>query len=95
MKTKEQILTNDLRGILKRVMQKEIQKLPETLEALEPKERINVVCKLMPYVFPKVEAIITKDGEPFPMANDKFPNDLGFIKLSSDAKTSHFPDPVR
>jgi hypothetical protein len=50
---------------LKPFMQKEIEKLPETLEALEPKERLNVVCKLMPYVFPKVEAVHPKEGEPF------------------------------
>ena len=65
MKTKEQILTNDLRYKLKSIMQKEIEKLPETLEALEPKERINILCKLMPFVFPKVEAVHPKEGEPF------------------------------
>jgi hypothetical protein len=65
MKTKEQILTNDLRETLKTIMQKEIQKLPETLEGLEPKERVNLLCKLMPFVFPKVEAISGNEGEPF------------------------------
>ena len=65
MKTKEKILTNDLRDTLKSIMQKEIDKLPETLEALEPKERLNVLCRLMPYVFPKVETVHPKNGEPF------------------------------
>jgi len=65
MNTKEQVLTMGLRETLKAIMQNEIEKLPETLEALEPKERINVVCKLMPYVFPKVEAVHPKEGEPF------------------------------
>tara|TARA_R110000823_G_scaffold123120_4_gene248648 strand:+ start:736 stop:891 length:156 start_codon:yes stop_codon:yes gene_type:complete len=46
-------------------MQKEIEKLPETLEALDPKERLNIFCKLMPYVFPKVETVHSKEGEPF------------------------------
>jgi hypothetical protein len=64
MKAKEQVLTNDLRETLKAVMQKEIQKLPETLETLEPKERLNILCKLMPFIFPKVEAINSNDGEP-------------------------------
>ncbi len=64
MKTKDQVLTNDLRTILKSIMQTEIEKLPETLEALEPKERINIVCKLMPFVFPKVETISSQEGEP-------------------------------
>ena len=62
MKTKEQVLTNSLRETLKAIMQNEIEKLPETLEALEPKERINVLCKLMPYVFPKVEAVHPERG---------------------------------
>lgn len=66
MKTKEkQILTRGLRESLKTIMQNEIEKLPETLEALEPKERINVVCKLMPFVFPKVQTVHPKEGEPF------------------------------
>tara|TARA_R110000796_G_scaffold54597_1_gene127578 strand:- start:651 stop:857 length:207 start_codon:yes stop_codon:yes gene_type:complete len=65
MKTKEQVLTKGLRETLKNIMQNEIEKLPETLEALEPKERINVLCKLMPYVFPKVETVHPKEGEPF------------------------------
>lgn len=64
MKKKEQILTIGLREALKTIMQKEIEKLPKTLEALEPKERLNVVCKLMPYVFPKVETVHPKEGEP-------------------------------
>lgn len=65
MKTKEQVLIMGLRETLKNIMQNEIEKLPETLEALEPKERINVLCKLMPYVFPKVETVHPKEGEPF------------------------------
>jgi hypothetical protein len=64
MKAKEQVITNDLRETLKVVMQREIQKLPETLETLEPKERLNILCKLMPFIFPKVEAIHPTEGEP-------------------------------
>ncbi|MDD3333420.1 MAG: hypothetical protein PHT65_09805 [Proteiniphilum sp.] len=69
MKTKDQVLTMGLRDTLKAIMQNEIEKLPKTLEALEPKERINVVCKLMPYVFPKVEAVHPKEGEPMQFDN--------------------------
>lgn len=69
MKTKEQILTMGLREALKTIMKNEIEKLPETLEALDPKERLNVVCKLMPYVFPKVETVHSKEGEPLQFEN--------------------------
>jgi hypothetical protein len=65
MKTKDPILTNSLRDTLKEVMQAEIQKLPELLEKLPPSERLNVLCKLMPFVFPKVEAVNSSEGEPF------------------------------
>jgi len=68
-KTKEQVLTNNLRETLKTIMQKEIEKLPETLDALDPKERLNVVLRLMPYVFPKVETVHPTEGEPLQFGN--------------------------
>ena len=64
MKTKEQVKTTDLRLFLKELMQREFEALPELLEQLEPKERINVMCKLMPFVLPKVEAVTHLHGEP-------------------------------
>ena len=39
-KTKEQVLINNLRKTLKTIMQKELEKLLETLEVLDPKEWI-------------------------------------------------------
>lgn len=63
-KDKEQVLTSSLRDSLKEVMEKEIQRLPEYLEALEPKERLNAMCKLMVFVFPKVESVSLNKGEP-------------------------------
>lgn len=64
-KTPDQILTENLRLKLKEIMQKEIERLPETLEALEPRERINVICKLMPFIFPKIESVCMSAGEPW------------------------------
>jgi len=60
-----QIITSDLRNTLKNIIRTEIDRLPETLAAMEPKERLNVLLKLMPYVFPKVEAVSSSSGEPF------------------------------
>ena len=62
---KEQIFTLELRDSLKEIMQREIDNLSKTLEELEPKDRINILCKLMPYVFPKVESVHLKEGEPY------------------------------
>jgi hypothetical protein len=58
-----EVFTTDLRKILKVIIQKEFEQLPETLKKLEPKERLNILCKLMPFVFPKVEAVEPTDGE--------------------------------
>lgn len=62
--TENKLTTRDLRESLKELMQKEIDNLPALLDKMEPKERINVICRLMPFVFPKLEAINAKDGEP-------------------------------
>ena len=63
-KSKEQTLTAELRDTLKTIMQNEIEKLPETLEQIEPKERVNLICKLMPFVFPKLNTVSATEGEP-------------------------------
>lgn len=60
----EKVLTVSLRHTLKAIMQKEVEKIPEYLEGLEPKDRLNVLCKLMPYVFPKVDSVKFNNGEP-------------------------------
>lgn len=57
-------LVGSIRDILKKQMQKELEKLPETLKDLEPVQRLNVMCKLIPYVLPKVEAVHSEKGEP-------------------------------
>jgi len=46
-------LTGNIRDTLKDLMQKELEQLPETLKELDPVKRLNILCKLMPYVLPK------------------------------------------
>ena len=68
METKKgQVITQDLRSKLKAIFETEIEKIAELLETLEPKERLNLLCKIMPFVLPKVESIYHDLGEP-----DKF-----------------------
>jgi hypothetical protein len=54
----------DIRATLKEVFRKEMERLPETLAALDDKDRLNFLCKLMPFVLPKVEAVAATKGEP-------------------------------
>ena len=55
----------DLHGQLKAIMARELEQLPELLEALPPAERIKAVLQLLPYTAPKVETCKTDFGEPF------------------------------
>jgi hypothetical protein len=57
-------LTGNIRSALKALMQKELESLPDTLNALDPVQRLNILCKLIPYVLPKVESVTLTHGEP-------------------------------
>lgn len=61
---KDPIAINDLRKELKEILQDELSQLPETLKKLHSKDRVQIVVKLMPYVFPKVENVSPQKGEP-------------------------------
>lgn len=63
--TNDNLHTNDLRRLLKDIFRREIERLPEYLQSLETKDRVNVLCKMMPYVFPKVESVHFEEGEQF------------------------------
>ena len=57
-------LTGNIRDTLKELMQQELALLPETLSDLDSVQRINVLCKLMPYVLPKTASVKHNFGEP-------------------------------
>lgn len=53
-----------LHGQLKAIMARELERLPELLEALPPQERIKAVLQLLPYTAPKVETCTKDSWEP-------------------------------
>ena len=57
-------LTGNIRDTLKDLMQNELKQLPETLKELDPVQRLNILCKIMPYVLPKTESVKHNFGEP-------------------------------
>ena len=60
------LLTREMRGILKGIIAKELILIPENLNKIvDPEKRIELILKLLPYVLPKVEPIKMKEGEPF------------------------------
>ena len=57
-------LTKELRSVLKEVIYNELENIEERLDELEPKQRLELVVKLMPYVFPKMESASHTINEP-------------------------------
>jgi len=64
-------LTKEMRSVLKDVIYNELDDIQNTLRSLKPKEKLDVVLKLMPYVVPKVKTVSHTINEPFEF-------DLGF-----------------
>lgn len=58
-------LTSELRIILKDIVADELEKLPEILDKLDVKDRVEATIKLMAFVLPKVEAVNLTEGEPW------------------------------
>ena len=57
-------MTKELRVLLKDILYQELEQLQERLELLEPKQRIELIIKLMPYILPKVNSISHTTNEP-------------------------------
>ncbi len=57
-------LTKELRTVLKDVVYRELESIEMRLDELDPKERIELTIKLMPYVFPKLQSISHNTNEP-------------------------------
>ena len=57
-------LTRELRSVLKDVLYEEIDRLPERLDELNTKDRLELLVKLMPFVFPKVQSVSQSLDEP-------------------------------
>lgn len=58
------VITKEVRNVLKAILMDEIEKLPSHLENMEPQKRVELITKLMPYVLPKVDTIPMERGEP-------------------------------
>lgn len=62
-KQKETPKVIDLRDRLKAIVEKELERLPETLDGVTGKERLDVFLKLMPLVVPKSKPVHYREGE--------------------------------
>lgn len=58
-------LTKELQDLLKGIVYQELENIEERLDAIDDKERIDLVIKLMPHVFPKLTSQNANTDEPF------------------------------
>jgi hypothetical protein len=63
-------LTVELRSALKDVLYEEIERLPHRLDELETKDRLELLVKLMPYVFPRMNAASHSMDEPIDLTHN-------------------------
>jgi len=56
------VSVRNTRDRLKELVDKELAELPENLKKLEPEKRLNILCKLIPFVMPKLEAVDWEHG---------------------------------
>lgn len=57
-------LTKEVRAVLKELVFDEISQVQSHFEKLDPKERIELLIKLMPYVCPKINTANYNLNEP-------------------------------
>jgi hypothetical protein len=63
-------VTQRLREILADTLCEELEDLPQKLLQLDTKERLEIIVKLLPYVLPKNEGILTEQVEPIQIIID-------------------------
>jgi len=57
-------MTKELRSVLKDVLYQELEQIQTHIDTLKPKERVELLIKLMPFVLPKVTSISHTTNEP-------------------------------
>lgn len=56
------LMTRELRELLRTAFNDEINSIPATLKSMEPKERLDMLCKFLPYFAPKMQSIAIEDN---------------------------------
>lgn len=56
-------ITGEIKEVLSEFLQKEINSLPEYFSAIEPKERLEVIAKLLPYILPRQQQFLDLESD--------------------------------
>lgn len=71
-------VSRDLQVIIKEFVESEVTQMPKLTEQLSPKERIEVIIKLLPFVIPKVITEIPKQD--VQLNENKRPSFMDMVK---------------
>ena len=63
-------LTKELRAALKNLLAEEINNIPDQLKKLKPKDRLEIIIKILHYALPKIENVSIDEGEPISLGTD-------------------------
>jgi hypothetical protein len=56
--------TAETKELIQKIVSNELDKITDLLEKLEPKERIDAVIRLLPYIVPKQSEVSITEPEP-------------------------------
>jgi hypothetical protein len=56
--------TKEIRVILKSVLGRELEQLPDIMDKLEPRDRVDMICKMLKFIMPPISKVGSGYGEP-------------------------------
>ena len=71
-KGSQNVITRELRDKLKQLIDAELENLPQLLDDLEPKDRVELLIKLLRFTIPIPRPINATAGEPLDMEEFQF-----------------------
>ena len=64
-KGSKNVISHDLRKILKRYLDDEMEYIFSNLDELDFEKRVQLFTKIVPYILPKIDPIYMTDKEPY------------------------------
>jgi hypothetical protein len=56
-------VTSEMRSVLKSVFSAEIERLPEYIQDMDTKQKVDLLFRVFPYILPKVKEVHHTEGE--------------------------------
>ena len=80
-------LTVEVKELVSAIVLKEVNKLPEILDGLEPYQRVQLTIKLLQYILPKPEPMQLNEQEDMELTIRIFDSDGNLKVINNTAKS--------